>query len=75
MSTFKSIRKRLQVTQAEIAEALGCSQSNVSFYEKGQTVPPPIAGKLIEFARSRGAELSFDDIYAAAPAEEGAKAA
>jgi len=64
MSTFKSIRDRLGVTQEAMAEALGCSQGNVSFYDKGQTVPPAAAGKLIAFAKTKGVELSFDDVYA-----------
>lgn len=65
MSAFKAIRKRLDVTQAEVAAPLGVTQANVSFYENGQVVPPGVAAKLIEFARSRGVELSYDDIYSA----------
>lgn len=61
---FKSIRTRLNVTQAAIAEALGVTQGNVSFYEKGQTVPPAVAAKLIDFAAQRGEVITFDDIYA-----------
>jgi len=64
MNTFKSIRQRLKATQAQIAEALDVTQGNISFYEKGQTVPPATAKKLIEFARARGVSLSFDDVYA-----------
>jgi putative transcriptional regulator len=72
MHPFLAIRKRLGLTQAEIAGPLGVSQGNVSFYEKGQTVPPAVAGKLIEFARSRGLLITFDHVYGAAelpPAE------
>lgn len=64
MNTFKSIRVGLGVTQSAIAEAIGVTQGNVSFYEKGQTVPPTVAAKLIDFAASRGHRISFDDIYA-----------
>lgn len=63
MNTILSIRKRLEATQAELAEALGVSQGNISHYERGQTVPPDIASKLIVFAKLRGHSLSFDDIY------------
>jgi putative transcriptional regulator len=68
MNTFHTIRKRLDMTQSEIAAELGVSQSNVSFYENGQTVPPAVAGKLIALAKSRGHDISFDDVYAAAVA-------
>ena len=64
MNSFKSIRERLKVTQAEIATAIGVSQGNVSFYEKGQTVPPGVAAKLIEFAKTKGVDITYDDIYA-----------
>jgi putative transcriptional regulator len=64
MSTFKSIRERLEVTQDAMAKALGCSQGNVAFYDKGQTVPPAAATKLIAFAKSKGVELTYDDVYA-----------
>lgn len=67
MSTFKAIRSRLGVTQAVIAEALGVTQGNVSFYEKGQTVPPAVAARLIEYADRCGLELSYDIVYGNAP--------
>lgn len=66
MNTFKPIRERLGMTQAAIGEALGVTQGNVSFYEKGQTVPPPVAAKLIELAQSKGLPLTFDHVYGAA---------
>lgn len=64
MNPIKSIRERLGVTQAELAKGMDCSQSNVSFYEKGQTVPPPAAKALIAFAASKGHIVTFDEIYA-----------
>lgn len=52
------------MTQSEIAAELGQTQGNVSFYELGsQNVPAPVAAKLIEIAKARGVDLSFDDIY------------
>lgn len=67
MSIFKSIREKLSMTQATIGEAIGVTQGNVSFYEKGQTIPPAVAARLIEVSRSRGLALSFDHIYGSAP--------
>lgn len=64
MTPFASIRARLAVTQAEIAVPLGVTQGNISFYEKrGQAVPPDVAGKLIDFARSRQLPLTYDMVY------------
>jgi putative transcriptional regulator len=64
MSRLPEIRKALGLTQAELAVSLGMSQGNVSFYENGQTIPPAVAARLIEIARARGHELTFDAIYA-----------
>lgn len=84
MNQVRAIRERLGVTQTTLASAVGCSQSNVSFYENGQEVPPQVAKSLINFAATRGVSISFDHIYGnaelpplvvdAAAAEEGANA-
>jgi transcriptional regulator with XRE-family HTH domain len=67
MSTFKEIRERLGATQHEMAEALGCTQGNVSLLDRGQTVLPATARKLIDFAASRGLGLTMDQVYGATP--------
>jgi transcriptional regulator with XRE-family HTH domain len=67
MSTFKEIRERLGATQHEMADALGCTQANVSLLDKGQTVLPATARKLIEFASGRGLALTMDHVYGVTP--------
>ena len=77
MSNFKSIRERLGVTQLVLAAGMGCTQGNVSFYEKGQTIPPDAAKRLIEFSATLGHTITFNDIYGeemAAPLRATAKA-
>ena len=63
MSSIKSIRYRLGLTQSELAAGIGCTQGNIWHYEQGQTVPPEMAKRLIIYANSLGHELTFDDIY------------
>ncbi len=64
MSTIKTIRTRLGLTQAALAQGIGCTQGNVGHYEnKGQTVPPEVARRLIAFAATLGVEITFDEIY------------
>ena len=63
MSTIKEIRSRLDLTQAALAEGLGCTQGNIGHYERGQSVPPEVAKKLIAFAASRGCLITYEDIY------------
>lgn len=67
MRPIQIIRTRLSVSQAQLAEALGCAQSNVSNYERGQTIPPGVARELIAFARARGLQLTYDQVYGAEP--------
>jgi putative transcriptional regulator len=63
MNRIKTIREQLGLTQAALAEALGCTQGNVFHYERGQTVPPDMAKKLIGFAAERGHSLTYEDVY------------
>lgn len=68
MSTFASIRNRLGMTQAEIAECIGVTQGNVSHYEsRGQVVPPDIARRLICVSREHGHPITFNDVYEMPP--------
>jgi transcriptional regulator with XRE-family HTH domain len=65
MHNLLSIRKRLGVSQADLGEALGLSQGNVSHYEcDRQPIPPDVARRIIKLAAERGHTVSFDDIYA-----------
>lgn len=70
MNALRTIRQRLDVSQAEMADALGVSQGNVSFYEKGQTLPPHVAQRLIDFSAGRGLAIGFDHVYGAAELPE-----
>lgn len=63
MHNLKRIREALGVTQQVLADGLGCTQGNVGHYERGQTLPPETARRLIEFAGARGLSISFDHIY------------
>lgn len=69
MHGIKFIRERLGVTQASLAEGIGCTQGNVGHYEsRGQTVPPETAKRLIGWARSLGHVVTYEDIYGPADA-------
>ena len=65
MNAILSIRKRLGLTQAELGKGLGVSQGSISFYERGQTMSPAVAGTLIDLAKSLGQVVTYDDIYRA----------
>jgi putative transcriptional regulator len=63
MSSIKSIRERLGVTQESLAKAIGCTQGNVWHYEHGQAVPSDAAKKLIAYAATLGHVVTYDEIY------------
>lgn len=63
MNAIKTIRDRLGLTQAAFAEGIGCTQGNVGHYERGQTVPPAVASRVVDFAARRGLVIGFDHIY------------
>lgn len=64
MNSIYAIRKQLGVTQAALASGIGVTQGNVYLYEKkGQTVPPKVAERLIEYASTLGVAVTFDQIY------------
>lgn len=70
MNEVKAIRARLGVTQQAVADGIGCTQTNIGHYERGQTLPPDMARRLIDFAAHLGLALSFDHIYGNAPLPE-----
>jgi putative transcriptional regulator len=63
MNPVKAIRERLGLTQSALAAAMGCTQGNVGHYERGQTVPPDAAKKLIALAKAKGETVTYEDIY------------
>ncbi len=63
MSNIKDIRERLKLTQSALAKGMNCTQGNVGHYEKGQTVPPEAAKRLIAFAQGLGHKVTYEDIY------------
>ncbi|MEJ5028800.1 helix-turn-helix domain-containing protein [Comamonas sp. MYb69] len=63
MHTIELIRERLGVTQKELAQGIGCTQSNIGHYSRGQAIPAERAVKLISFARGRGLSLTLDQVY------------
>lgn len=63
MNHLKTIRQRLGLTQQAIATELGCTQGNVGHYERGQTLPPDVARKLIKVANEHGLLIGFDHVY------------
>ena len=63
---FLEIRRCLGLTQAEMADVLGCGQANVSFLDRGQAVTPESARKILEAASALGVRLTWEHIFGTA---------
>ncbi|WP_338720244.1 helix-turn-helix transcriptional regulator [Herbaspirillum sp. DW155] len=71
MNTCKQIREQLGLTQRALAQVLGCTQSNVSQYENdAHGMPVETAKVLIEYAKTRGVSISFEDVYVVPGAQD-----
>lgn len=66
MCNLLPIRKRLGLSQADLARRLEMTQGSITHYENGrQEMPPRVARKLIAVAAELGCAVGFEDIYGA----------
>ena len=71
MNNLKAIRKKMGLTQAELAKLIGCTQGNIGHYEnKNQTIKPEVAQRIVSVAKERGLEITYEDIYVEARMKE-----
>ena len=66
MNRIKHYRGVADISQSELAKALGYKQSAISNYENCSRAPSVHdAKRIIEFFRSKGLDISFDDVFPA----------
>ena len=70
MHKLKAIRLRIGKTQQAMASGLGCSQSNIANCERGQTLLPELAERLITYANGCGLPITWDHVYGSAQLPE-----
>lgn len=71
MNQLRAIRKRLNVTQAELGRGIGCTQPNIGHYETDrQILPPDRAKAVIDFSADRGLALTMGQVYGIEPLPE-----
>ena len=69
---IRKLRHEQSLTLDDLAAQAGISASHLSRLERGQTLPPEAAKRLIGFAATRGLELTLDQIYGLQPLDSGA---
>ena len=71
MNQIKSIRAHVGLTQAKFGSFIGCNQSAVGQFERGEADPTiEKATRIIELAQSHGLELQLEHIYGLKPIPE-----
>ncbi|RMX08518.1 XRE family transcriptional regulator [Corticibacter populi] len=76
MSTIKSIRSTLGLTQVDLARLAGCTQGAIGQFERGEASPSiETAKRLVASLRPLGLDLSLDQLYGLQPLPEPAKQA
>ncbi len=68
MNNIKAIRLALGLTQQKFAVGVGCTQSAVGQFERGNTSPSLEVGKgVVRVAAASGIVVSLDHIYGMKP--------
>ncbi|MDN7825118.1 helix-turn-helix transcriptional regulator [Burkholderia cenocepacia] len=64
MNNLNAVRKRLGLSQKQLAAVCGVGQSAVSQYENGTCDPAiGVARKVIDYARENGVSVTLDEVY------------
>jgi len=63
-NNLRAIRNMLKMTQAELAQMIGCSTGNISQIENnGQRIRQELAQRIVVAAKAKGRNITFEDIY------------
>ncbi|ELY3801372.1 helix-turn-helix transcriptional regulator [Cronobacter sakazakii] len=64
MSNLRKIRETMKVSQAALAEKVGCTQGAIGHYESGRRNPDlKMCRSLVEALNSFGAKVQLDDVF------------
>lgn len=64
MNNLSRYRKKLGLTQADLAEAIGCTKGNISHYEKGRRKADlDVCRGLVAFFNRNGVLVTVDDLF------------
>lgn len=68
MNQIKSIRSRVGLTQAKFGDCIGCTQSAIGQFERGESDPTiEKAIRIIDMAGSHGLVIQLEHIYGLTP--------
>lgn len=66
MSNLRKIRQAIGLSQGELGEMVGQSQSSIGHYEKGRRIPSlSTCRALVNALNKLGAKAKFDDVFPA----------
>lgn len=66
MSALKAIRKRVGITQTQLADRVGLTQAAIGHYETGRRKPGlDECRRIVSALNALGADCSLDDVFPA----------
>ncbi|EMZ5446387.1 helix-turn-helix transcriptional regulator [Providencia stuartii] len=64
MNKISQYRKKLGLTQSDLAKNLGCSKSSLGHYETGRRkVDLDVCRQLVSFFNENGINVTIDDVF------------
>ncbi|NBM87375.1 helix-turn-helix domain-containing protein [Proteus sp. G2661] len=64
MNNISRYRKKLGITQNDLAKELGCTKGNVSHYENGRRKADlDVCRNLVDFFNKKGVKVTIDDLF------------
>ncbi|HHR6128557.1 TPA: helix-turn-helix transcriptional regulator [Providencia alcalifaciens] len=64
MNYISRYRKKLGLTQTDLAKELGCTKGNISHYENGRRKADlEVCRQLVSFFNNKGINVTIDDIF------------
>lgn len=64
MSNLRKIRETMKVSQAILAEKVGCTQGAIGHYESGRRHPDlKMCRQLVDALNGFGAKVQLDDVF------------
>ena len=64
MTSLREIREGLSLSQATLADMVGCTQGSIGHYESGRRIPSlKMCRSLVAALNKLGAEVRIDDVF------------
>ncbi|MGX8939473.1 helix-turn-helix transcriptional regulator [Symbiopectobacterium sp. Eva_TO] len=64
VNQLRQFRKRVRLTQSELARIMGCTPGAICHYEHGRrNIDIKLAQKIVQVLNSKGVSIGLDDLF------------